>query len=386
MPQAVRRVVVAHPSPDLYGSDRQLLETISGLTDDGWQVAAYVPSDGPLVSLLRERGATARVAPFPVLSKAVLAPGRLLGFGWRNLVTLVRLAGLLRRARPDLLWVNTITVPVWLVAARIAGVPVVCHVHEAEEDQPGLVRRGLAAPLLLAHAVVANSAAARRSLVDVLPRLGGRVQVVHNGVPLPPEPPTAPRDRSPGDPLRLALVGRLSPRKGTDVALEALAAVRLAGVDASVALCGTTFPGYEWFERELRERADAPDLAGHVTFAGYVHPTWPALADADVVLVPSRAEPFGNTAVEAMHARRPVVVSGVQGLAEIIDDEGHGVRVRPGDADALATAVLDLARDPQGARRLADAGQRVAAERFAPAGYRRAIATVAAAVIAPGAA
>ena len=68
---------------------------------------------------------------------------------------------------------------------------------------------------------------------------------------------------------------------------------------------GTTFPGYEWFEQRLRERAARPDLAGHVRFAGYLHPTWPALADADVVLVPSRVEPFGNTAVEALHARRP---------------------------------------------------------------------------------
>ena len=60
---------------------------------------------------------------------------------------------------------------------------------------------------------------------------------------------------------------------------------------------------------ELQERAAAPDLAGRVTLAGYVHPTWPVLAAADVVVVPSRAVPFGNTAVEGLLARRPVVAS-----------------------------------------------------------------------------
>jgi glycosyltransferase involved in cell wall biosynthesis len=383
MPPA-RRVLIAHPSPDLYGSDRQLLETISGLREDGWDVAVYLPADGPLRPLLAERGAHVHVAPFPVLSKSVLAPRRLLSFAGRNAVTLAHLVGLIRRSRPDLVWVNTITVPVWLLAARLCGVATLCHVHEAEEDQPGLVRRALAAPLLLAREVVANSAAARRSLVDVVPQLLARTRVVHNGVPLPPEPPTPARDRSPQDPLRLVVVGRLSPRKGTDVALDALALVRAGGVDAHLVLCGTTFPGYEWFERDLRARAGEPDLAGHVTFAGYVHPTWPALADADVVLVPSRAEPFGNTAVEALHARRPVVVSAVQGLAEIVDDAAHGIRVTPGDARELADAVTALARDPRRARELADTGQRVAAERFAPAGYRRAIAAVAAGVTRSG--
>jgi glycosyltransferase involved in cell wall biosynthesis len=372
-----RRAVVAHPSPDLYGSDRQLLETISGLREERWDVTVHLPHDGPLRALLLERGATVEITPFPVLSKAVLHPRRLLGFAGRTLVALVRLVRLLRRSDPDVVWVNTITVPVWLLAGRLARVRVLCHVHEAEEEQPRAVRLALVSPMVLAHVIVANSAAARRSLVDVVRRLADRVLVVHNGVPLPDQPLRAVRERSPDDPLRLVVVGRLSPRKGTDVAIDALARVREAGVDATLVVCGSTFPGYEWFEDELRARAAAPDLRGHVTFAGYVHPTWPALEQADVVLVPSRAEPFGNTAVEALHAGRPVVVSAIQGLAEIVADDAHGVRVPPGDAPALASAVLELARHPERARQLAEAGRAMATERFAPAGYRRSIAAVA---------
>ena len=60
-------VLVAHPSPDLYGSDRQLLETIRALTDAGHRVNAALPDDGPLLAELEALGARAAIVPFTVL-------------------------------------------------------------------------------------------------------------------------------------------------------------------------------------------------------------------------------------------------------------------------------------------------------------------------------
>jgi hypothetical protein len=194
--------------------------------------------------------------------------------------------------------------------------------------------------------------------------------VVHNGVPgpdLPPAPPSADGTR------RIVLVGRLSPRKGTDVAVEALALLRAQGRDVELELCGSVFPGYEWFEEQLRARAAAPDLAGAVRFSGYTSPTWPALARAEVVLVPSRAEPFGNAAVEAQLAGRPVIASAVQGLAEIVTSGETGLLVPPDDATALAAAIATVLDDPVLARSLADAGRASAERQFTTGRYRAAI-------------
>jgi len=137
-------------------------------------------------------------------------------------------------------------------------------------------------------------------------------------------------------------------------------------------VCGSIYPGYEWFERTLSERANRPDLAGVVRLHGYVSPG-PLLARSAIVLVPSRTEPFGNTAVEGLLAGRPVVASDVQGLAEIIDSGRTGLLVPPGDAAALAGAVAKLLDDPDLAARLAEAGRRDAEERFSPATYQQAI-------------
>ena len=131
---------------------------------------------------------------------------------------------------------------------------------------------------------------------------------------------------------------------------------RAAGVDATLTLCGSVFPGYEWFEEELRARAEKPDLAGHVHFLGYVASPASQLASADVVLVPSRVEPFGNAAVEGLLARRPLIASRTQGLCEIVKTGQTGLLVDPGSAEQLAAAVQTLAADNTMAAELADRG------------------------------
>ena len=371
-----RTVLVAHPSADLYGSDLQLVESVAGLTAAGWHVVVSLPQDGPLAGRLRAAGAAVEVLAVPVLRKSLLSPAGLVLLARDTARALPAMVGRLRSLRPDAVYVNTVTIPLWLAAARLAGRPALCHVHEAEDDAARAVAVLLNAPLLLARTVVVNSHAAAATLLRAVPALRRRTEVVHNGVSGPEAEPAPPAAAPPAGPRTVVLVGRLSPRKGTDVAVEAVARLRADGRDVRLELCGSTFPGYEWFEEELRTRAAAPDLAGAVGFAGYTSPTWPALAAADVVLVPSRAEPFGNTAVEAQLAARPVVASAVQGLREIVTPGGTGLLVPPDDPAALAAAIAELLDDPVRARALATAGRESAVRRFSPERYRAAVVAV----------
>jgi glycosyltransferase involved in cell wall biosynthesis len=366
-------VLVAHPAADLYGSDRQMVRVVEGLSVAGWDVTVHLPDDGPLLALLEPLpNVTTRCTQFSVLRKALLRPHRLLALAFSVLRDIARLVRVIRAAQPDVVYVNTVTIPWWILAARLCRRPVLVHVREAEQGTGRAVSTALTAPLRLADAVVTNSLASRRVLVDAQPRLAGRATVVYNGVRGPAAAggirPTVARGS--GSP-RLVLVGRLSPRKGTDVALEAVARLREQGRDVTIDICGTVYSGYEWFGDQLHERAGRDDLAGAVRFHGYVNPTWPLLDAADVVLVPSRAEPFGNTAVEGLLARRPVVATAVQGLVEIIADGQTGLLVPADDPVALAAAVARLLDDPALADRLAEHGYDEAVRRFSVGRYQR---------------
>jgi glycosyltransferase involved in cell wall biosynthesis len=363
------RVLVAHPSSELYGSDRVAAESVAAFVEAGWEVVVALSGVGPLTALLESLGARVVVVPAPVLRKSLMSPRGLVSFAAATARAVRPMRRLLAEVRPDVVYVSTVTVPSWPALARAAGARVVCHVHEAEEALPRVVRAGLAAPLLLAHAIVANSELSRDVVVRVLPLLRSRTRVVYNGVPGPSS--VAPLRRVLDGAVRLVLVGRVSPRKGTDVAVRALGLLRERGVAARLTLVGGVFPGYEWFEAEVRAEAERLGVTDAVTWAGVLSDVWAALADADVALVPSRVEPFGNAAVEAMLAGRPVVVGATQGLREIVRSSADGESATPGDAAALADAVQRVVDDWPGAlARAATARERAAAD-FGPERYRR---------------
>ncbi len=363
------RLLVAHPGADLYGSDRMLLESVDAMVGQGWRVTVALPDGGPLVPELERRGVAVAFCPTPVLRKSALRPRGLARLAVQTLRSIPAGLALLRREQVQAVYVSTLTIPLWVLLARVARRPVAVHVHEAEGAAPALVRRALAAPLLAATVLLVNSRYSLQVLAGAVPALGRRGRIVPNGVAGPPA--VVPARRALEAPVRLVYVGRLSPRKGVDVAVEAAAELARRGLAVRLDVVGSVFGGYEWFESDLRERVRQAGLADAVAFHGFQDDVWAHLAHADVVLVPSRLdEPFGNTAVEAALAARPVVVSDTSGLREAAADLRAARRVAPGDAAALADAVAGIAAGWEVARQQAAQDADVVARRHAPAGYR----------------
>lgn len=373
-----RTVLMANPSADVYGADLQLLETVAALRDRGWRVVVVMPSTGALVPRLEALGAEVALLPFPVLRRADLSMRGVASLVGSSAAAMARMRRLLVQVRPELVYVNTITLPWWLAVARGCRVPSVCHVHEAEARDRAWVRRALAAPLGLADATIVNSSTTFDVTAEAAPYVRRRLRLVHNGVRGPATPPTA---RPPGSPYRLLVVGRISPRKAPDVALEATALLRRAGRDVMLELCGTPGPGHESFLSDLRARAARPDLAGAVTFTGYQAPIWPALDRADALVAPSLGESFGNAVVEGQLARRPVVATAVQGHLETVEHGVSGLLVPVRDPSAFAAAVARLMDKPMAARQMAFLGMRRAEARFGVRRYAEEIASVAAEVV-----
>ncbi|WP_431867225.1 glycosyltransferase [Microbacterium paraoxydans] len=362
-----KTVLLVHPGAEMFGSDRMLLESATGLVEAGARVVVALPSTGLLVAPLREAGAEVVILPMLVLRKVLLTPRglpRLFRDTFRGLGSAWRLIG---RLRPDAVYVSTIIIPQWPLIARLRGTRAVSHVHEAEASGNTLVNRLLYAPHLASARTLVNSRFSLDTIRRALPTLAARTRVVANGV-ASPEHPAPPRSRLAG-PLRVLYVGRLSPRKGPDLVIDAAAALQAAGRPVEVTLLGAVFEGYEWFERDLRARADETGVP--VTFAGFHPDIWPFLAEADVLVVPSRVdEPFGNTAVEGVLGLRPVIASDSSGLREAAGGYATAQLVAPDDADAIATALEEVRERWDDHVAAVDASRDEALRRHAPAVYR----------------
>ena len=177
--------------------------------------------------------------------------------------------------------------------------------------------------------------------------------VIHYGIEPGPEPePYA------GDAPRLLCVGRLVPIKGHDVLLRAFVEARRAvpGLTLDLAGSGPLEAGAARAER-TRSVWTEPCASSATSRRR-------PLTDASFVVVPSLGEGFGMVALEAMERGRAVVASAVGGLPEIVAHGETGLVVPPGDADALAAAIVELASDPARARALGEAGRRRALAEF----------------------
>lgn len=352
-----------------------MLETVDALVSSGRKVVVSLPGDGPLVAELETRGATVRFCLSPVLRKSALRPMGFIRLLAQTAVSLPKSLSLIRQSSTSVVLVNTVTVPLWILVARIARRPVICHVHEAEASASLLIKRAIAFPLLFANRLIVNSKFSLAVLTMSFDRLGRKSDVVLNAVP-GPAVVTAARTELGGS-MRVLYVGRLSPRKGPDVAIEALDHLRSSGISAHLDVVGAPFPGYEWFEQELRQQVTDRKLTSQVTFCGFKPDVLPFLMDADLVVVPSiKDEPFGNTAVEAVLSGRPVVVSATSGLVEAVDGYSSAQRVTPGSAGSLAAAIETIHDNWPRFRAQALSDSAAAQRRHAPAAYAAQLTTI----------
>lgn len=361
-------MLVVHPGAELYGADRVLLDSATALATD-FDVTVVLPGPGPLVHELEARGLRVVQCRMPVLRNAAMRPrGALQLLADAVLGALPALRLIRRRGRAGV-YVNTLTLPSWPLLARLAGSPSLCHVHEAEASQPRLLRMGMALAPALSDRIVANSRFTLDVLCDVAPQLRRRSAVVYNAVDGPPD--VAPARSELDGPLRLLYVGRLSPRKGPQVAVAVLEELLRRDVDARLELVGSVFDGYEWFETELRRTVGSAGLADRVEFLGFRADVWQRLEAADVVLVPSVAEEsFGLTTVEAVMAARPLVVSDTSGLREAAAGYASVQGLPAGEVGPWTDAVQRVADEWPTFRRAAVADAAEARRRHDPERYR----------------
>jgi glycosyltransferase involved in cell wall biosynthesis len=358
-------VVFLGHSAALSGAEIALVRLLTALRDI--DPVVLLAEDGPLIAKLTEIGVPAHVVPLAdrasaVTRSQVTGRGLPLAAVGASMAYTLRLAAILRRLKPDLVHTNSLKAHLYGgVAAAMAGIPQIWHARDRITPDylpPPAVRVVRMAARTLPAMVVANSHCTLRSYAQI-----PAGEVVYNGVPAHEHPPGY--RPPPPSPLRIGVVGRLSPWKGQDVFLRAFAAAFAGGTQRAVIIGGALFGEHE-FERELRDLALRLQIAHQVEFAGFSDDVARRLEHLHVLVHCSTIpEPFGQVVVEGMAAGLPVVAADAGGPAEIVRDGQTGMLVAPGDVDALATTLSRLAADHALRERLGRAA-RAASRRWSP--------------------
>lgn len=213
-----------------------------------------------------------------------------------------------------------------------------------------------------AAAVVAVASSQRRYLAAA--GVAANVRLIPNGVVIPP--PLTAADRAaaktsfslPPTRAGVGAVARLSPEKGIDVLLRALA--HIPPQDRPVALVAGDGPERDRLQAYARGALSPEDC----TLLGKLRDPSPVYRAADILVVPSRRESLPLALLEGMAHGLPVVASAVGDVPEVVSP-GGGILVPPENDRELSSALLRLQRDPQLREELGTEARNIVAGRFA---------------------
>ncbi len=379
------RIAFLSPSAQLGGAETSLLAMLASLraAAPSWSLLLVAAADGPLATRARALGVCVTVVPFPDavarLGETGATDGGGAGFA-RQLATAASgvggYVGALRAAigpfGADV--VHTNGLKMHLLGAYAADAPVVWHVHDyigARRVSRHLLRWSAGR----CASVIANSDSVA---ADVRAALGSGVEItrVYNGVDLARFSPAGDAldlDRAaslppaPSSIVRVGLVATFARWKGHETFLRAIAALP-SGVPVRAYVVGG--PVYQTDRSQhsfadLRAMVSALGLADRVGFTGFVERVDTALRALDIVVHASTSpEPFGLAIAEAMACGRALVCSGAGGALELVTPGVDALVHTPGNVDALASAIRELAADAARRRSLGAAARATAERRF----------------------
>jgi glycosyltransferase involved in cell wall biosynthesis len=299
----------------------------------------------------------------PVLSQAIARLddlANLLPF----LIGFLRLA---RRYRPDVIHVNN--EPLCnrgaLLAARLLGIPAVCHVRG---DQEGSLS------MRWFYRIPRHFIPVSHWVSDNIGRLGippERRTVVYDGLELERLDTSADgrvfrtAHAVPDDAFAVGLVGLLIPWKGQRIFLDAARMLQDRIPNLRMLIVGGTPDECRGYEAELRQRVTADGLAGTVIFTGHVNDMPSLYNGLDVVVSASTSpEPLGTVVIESMTMERPLVAPAHGGAAEMATHGETALLFEPGSAQDLARQIAYLHDKPETARRLGEDARRHALATF----------------------
>jgi glycosyltransferase involved in cell wall biosynthesis len=154
-------------------------------------------------------------------------------------------------------------------------------------------------------------------------------------------------------------VGRMTGVKDTDAVLEILRATRARGVDAVLCMVGD---GPD--RTRLEQVAHDLGIARSTYFVGYQTDVAGYYRLFDAFVLPSVNEGTPVSAIEALASGTPVVATHVGGVPDVVRHGVDGFLVAPGDTEAAADRLAELARDPKLRERFGEAGRVSVCERY----------------------
>ncbi len=245
------------------------------------------------------------------------------------------------------------------MAARLLGLPIYAYFQ-------GFEHAGALLPRMLPW--MTRGFAVSEYIREVCHEMGidrAGVDTLYPGITPPDASLAAPRPAE-ARPIRVGMVGMITPWKGQAEFLDAFALARASAPELEAWLFGRAVPGHEPYAEAVQQKIDHLGLRGCVRIVGDRSTPETMYPEVDFTVHSSiEPEPFGRVVIEALAFGRPIIAADDGGPGEVVREGETGFLANPADPEAVAQRMVQLGTDHDLRNRMGAAGRADVLERFA---------------------
>lgn len=344
----MKRILYLHAGAELYGADRVLLELIKGLNKNEFEAHVILPTDGILVSALKEVGAKVEIINYPILRRKYFNPKGILNYFMSYNRYSKQVANYAQSNNIDLIHNNTTAVLEGIYLKKKLKLPLIWHVHEiivrpkVISDFINFLMGHYADRIITVSNAVATHIRKSRFIDDE------QVNVIYNGIDntvYHQIDATKVREKFgiSRDSIVIGMVGRVNAWKGQGDFVEAITPILEKNSTAIAFIAGSAFEGEEWRVEELDDRISSLSVSSQVKRIDYYSNTTELYNMFDIFVLPStNPDPLPTVVLEAMACGKPIVGYRHGGVCEMVVNDSNGLLVTPNSVKHLSTAIQCL--------------------------------------------
>lgn len=349
----MKKVLIIHPSSDLYGSDKILINILSILNkESNINCTLIIPQYGPLIDIIKKEFPNITLLLYsqvPIIARKNFGIIGTLKF----ILAMVKFKIFLKESHlssPDILYCNTLaTTPISIFFHNTYKI---IHVHEILNNKSIIHKIINRTATRLYKKIICVSQAVTNNLKEVAnTNQKDKIITLHNGISFKDSKlSTASKFKVNEEKINFALIGRIKPeQKGQILFINSIAQLPKDLLDkAHFYLIGSTVKGQEYMLEEVKKTIQSLNLEHCIEIVPFIKNIETVYKSIDVSVVPSLIEDsFPTTVLESMYFSKPVIGTEIGGIPEMIINNVTGFTFPVNDSIKLAQYITFFIQNPE---------------------------------------